>query len=567
MIRSPICTVVGHVDHGKSSILDKIRGTAIVQSEPGGITQSISSTSVSLNTIKKITGSLLQTLKIDLTIPGLLFIDTPGHAAFSNLRKRGGNLADIAILVIDINEGIREQTIECIEILKNYKTPFLIAANKIDLISGWRNNNLTLLENIKKQSSNIQENLDKKLYELVGRLSEFNFNSERYDRVEDYTKQIAIVPLSAKSGEGIPELLMVLTGLAQRYLEQSLKINVEGQAKGIVLEVKEQRGLGTILDAIIYDGTLKINDTIIIGSLNEPIITKVRALIEPSGSIKEVHAASGVRISAPNLKDVYGGMPFSVANKDLEKIKQEIQKEVEEVILDVDNEGVIVKADTLGSLEALIGLLKDKNILIKKASMGDVTKKDIAEASAEKNPLNKIILGFNIKPLEDSNIKQITNDVIYKIIDEYELWIEKQKQEIEKKELENVTKPCKLKILRGCIFRQSHPAVVGITVLNGTLKAGVELMKENTNKIGKVKSMQLEKENISEATKGQEVAIALPDVTAGRQINEDDILYSNLNEQEFVKLKKLKKYLNSDEIEVLKEIAEIKRKENPLWGV
>jgi len=567
MIRSPICTVVGHVDHGKSSILDKIRGTAIVQSEPGGITQSISSTSVSLNTIKKITGSLLQTLKIDLTIPGLLFIDTPGHAAFSNLRKRGGNLADIAILVIDINEGIREQTIECIEILKNYKTPFLIAANKIDLISGWRNNNLTLLENIKKQSSNIQENLDKKLYELVGRLSEFNFNSERYDRVEDYTKQIAIVPLSAKSGEGIPELLMVLTGLAQRYLEQSLKINVEGQAKGIVLEVKEQRGLGTILDAIIYDGTLKINDTIIIGSLNEPIITKVRALIEPSGSIKEVHAASGVRISAPNLKDVYGGMPFSVANKDLEKIKQEIQKEVEEVILDVDNEGVIVKADTLGSLEALIGLLKDKNILIKKASMGDVTKKDIAEASAEKNPLNKIILGFNIKPLEDSNIKQITNDVIYKIIDEYELWIEKQKQEIEKKELENVTKPCKLKILRDCIFRQSHPAVVGITVLNGTLKAGVELMKENTNKIGKVKSMQLEKENISEATKGQEVAIALPDVTAGRQINEDDILYSNLNEQEFVKLKKLKKYLNSDEIEVLKEIAEIKRKENPLWGV
>ena len=567
MLRSPICSVIGHIDHGKTSVLDKIRGTAIVQSEPGGITQSISSTSVSLNTIKKITGSLLQTLKIDLTIPGLLFIDTPGHAAFSNLRKRGGNLADIAILVIDINEGIREQTIECIEILKNYKTPFLIAANKIDLISGWRNNNLTLLENIKKQSSNIQENLDKKLYELVGRLSEFNFNSERYDRVEDYTKQIAIVPLSAKSGEGIPELLMVLTGLAQRYLEQSLKINVEGQAKGIVLEVKEQRGLGTILDAIIYDGTLKINDTIIIGSLNEPIITKVRALIEPSGSIKEVHAASGVRISAPNLKDVYGGMPFSVANKDLEKIKQEIQKEVEEVILDVDNEGVIVKADTLGSLEALIGLLKDKNILIKKASMGDVTKKDIAEASAEKNPLNKIILGFNIKPLEDSNIKQITNDVIYKIIDEYELWIEKQKQEIEKKELENVTKPCKLKILRDCIFRQSHPAVVGITVLNGTLKAGVELMKENTNKIGKVKSMQLEKENISEATKGQEVAIALPDVTAGRQINEDDILYSNLNEQEFVKLKKLKKYLNSDEIEVLKEIAEIKRKENPLWGV
>ncbi|MFH0936498.1 MAG: translation initiation factor IF-2 [Candidatus Woesearchaeota archaeon] len=567
MIRSPICTVVGHVDHGKSSILDKIRGTAIVQSEAGGITQCISSTCVSLDTVKNITGDLLQKLKIKLTIPGLLFIDTPGHAAFSNLRKRGGNLADIAILVIDVNEGIKEQTIECIEILKNYKTPFIIAANKIDLISGWRSNNLPLLENIKKQSPNIQENLDKKIYELVGKLSEFNFNSERFDRVEDYTKQIAIVPLSAKSGEGIPELLMVLTGLAQRYLEQSLKINVKGEAKGIVLEVKEQRGLGTVIDAIIYDGTLKINDTIVIGSLNEPIITKVRALIEPSGAIKEAHAATGVRISSPNLKDVHGGMPFSVANKDLEKVKKEIQKEVEEVILEVDNEGIIVKADTLGSLEALIGLLKDKNILIKKADIGDITKKDISETSAEKEQLNKVILGFNIKSLEDSNIKQITNNVIYKIIDEYDLWIKEQKQEIEKKELENLTKPCKLKILRGCIFRQSHPAVVGVLVLNGTLKSGIELMKENGNKIGKVKSIQLEKENITEATKGQEIAIALPNVTAGRQINEDDVLYSNLNEQEFIRLKKLKKYLNSDEIEVLKEISEIKRKENPVWGV
>jgi translation initiation factor 5B len=567
MIRSPICTVVGHVDHGKSSILDKIRGTAIVQSEAGGITQCISSTCVSLDTVKKISGNLLQKLKIKLTIPGLLFIDTPGHSAFSNLRKRGGNLADIAILVIDINEGIREQTIECIEILKNYKTPFLIAANKIDLISGWRNNNQNLLENIKKQNSNVQEILDKKLYELVGKLSEFNFNSERFDRVEDYTKQIAIVPLSAKTGEGISELLMVLTGLAQKYLEQSLKINVAGQAKGIVLEVKEQRGLGTVLDAIIYDGTLKINDTIVIGSLNQPIVTKVRALIEPIGSVKEVHAASGVRISAPDLKNIFGGMPFSVANKDLEKIKKEIQKEVEEVLLEVDNEGIIVKADTLGSLEALINLLKNKNILIKKASMGDVTKKDITEASAEKDILNKIILGFNIKPIEESNIKQIINDVIYKIIDEYELWVQQQKQEIEKKDLEYIPKPCKLKILRGCIFRQSHPAVVGVSVLNGTLKNGIDLMKENGNKIGKVKSMQLEKENIAEALKGQEVAIALPEVTAGRQINEDDILYSNLNEQEFIRLKKLKKYLNSDEIEVLKEIAEIKRKDNPIWGV
>ncbi|MFH2028259.1 MAG: translation initiation factor IF-2, partial [Nanoarchaeota archaeon] len=326
-IRSLICTTLGHVDHGKSSILDKIRGTAIVKGEAGAITQAIGASIIPLDTIKNICGSLLSALNMKLRIPGLLFIDTPGHAAFTNLRKRGGNLADIAILVIDINEGLKPQTIESIEILKNYKTPFVIAANKIDLVSGWQKKEGNLIKKIQQQTQQMQEVLDNKVYTLVGKLSELGFESERFDRVDNYSKQIAIVPTSAQTGEGIPELLMVLTGLAEKYLEKCLECDVKGMAKGTVLEVKEVIGLGTCMDAIIYDGTLKKNDTIVIGSLTEPIVAKVKGLFEPTPlsemrdkkskfkSIQAAIAATGVRINASGTEEVVAGMPIRACEK------------------------------------------------------------------------------------------------------------------------------------------------------------------------------------------------------------------------------------------------------------
>lgn len=574
-IRSPICTVVGHVDHGKSSILDKIRGTCIVASEAGGITQCISSTLVPLSIIQNICGGLLKKLNLKFTIPGILFIDTPGHAAFTNLRKRGGNLADIAILVIDINEGIMPQTIECIEILKQYKTPFVIALNKIDLIPGWRENKETLLlQNIQNQAESVKQQIDNKLYDLVGRLYELKIPSERFDRVEDYTKQVAIIPLSANTGDGLPELLMVITGLAQRYLENSLKIEVAGPAKGTILEVKEEKGLGTTLDVIIYDGTLKQNDQIVIGNLTTPIVTKIRALLHPIDlksskfkPVKEVHAACGIKISAPDIENVIAGMPLRSVDNNLEQAKEEIQKEIKEVIIETDNEGVVIKADTLGSLEALIGLLKAKSIKIKKASVGDISKKDMAEATAEKEPLNKVILGFNVKKIETQEVKIITHDVIYRIIEDFEKWVEEETKKQEAKELENLVKPCKIHIMSGYVFRQNNPAVVGVEVLGGTLYNDTPLMKINGDKASAVKSMQSEGENIDHAEKGKEVAVSIPHLTVGRQIHEEDILYSDLPEEDFIKLKKLKKYLSKDEIGVLKEISEIKRKDNPVWGV
>src|SRR3989344_9539972 len=361
MFRQPITIVMGHVDSGKTSLLDWIRGTAIVKSEPGAITQTISSTNLPIETLKKIMGPLVEQLKFKITIPGILLIDSPGHAAFNNLRKRGGNLADLAILVVNIIEGIKEQTLECIQILKQYKTPFIIALNKIDLLSGYHSENTFLLENIAKQTERVKQELDKRLYDLVGKFAELGLNTERFDRVQDYTKQIAMVPTSAITGEGIKELLMVMTGLAQKYLEKDLEIT-DQKGKATILEVKEEKGLGVTLDLILYDGIMKKNDLVVIGTLDKPLETKIRTLFLPDikgkyKPIDSVSAAIGIKISAPDVKEVIPGMPVlvttpSTKKEDIEKIK----KEVSEVLLEVDKEGVIVKAESLGSLEALIGL-------------------------------------------------------------------------------------------------------------------------------------------------------------------------------------------------------------------
>ena len=573
MIRSLICTFVGHVDHGKTTIQDSIRGTAVAAKEAGLITQCISCTNIPFKVVEKIAHGLVN---FKVRIPGFLFLDTPGHAAFTNLRKRGGNLADIAVLVVDINEGFKPQTIEALEILKQYKTPFVIAANKIDLIPGYRiDNKKGLIEDIKSQPQHIIEILDNKIYELVGKLAEFGFNSERFDRVEDYGKQIAIIPVSAKKKEGLPELMMVLAGLASKFLEKDLEINEKSKGKATVLEVKDEIGLGITLDVIVYDGVLKKGDTIIIGTLGEPIVTKVKALFEPTDvrgvkfkSVNDAVAAIGVKISATEIEEVISGMPLRVADKDsVERIQEEIKKEVEEVLIDTDNDGIVVKADSLGSLEALVGLLRERDILIKRATIGDVVKRDIAEAKSEDDELKKVILAFNVEVKEkNKDVKIISHNVIYKIIEDYEKWIETESKKKEMGILENLPKLCKVRKMGGYVFRQSNPAVVGVEILSGVLKSGTVLMK-NGKKVAEAKTIQLDGENINEAGKGKQVAVAFPNVTIGRQINSEDIMYSFVSENEFRQLKKMKKYLSIDEIQILKEVAEINRKNNAVWGV
>ncbi|MBR9677181.1 translation initiation factor IF-2 [Candidatus Woesearchaeota archaeon] len=590
MLRRPIVTIVGHVDHGKTTLLDTIRETTVANREAGAITQAIGASIVPIQTIKKLCGKLLDTLKTDIKLPGLLFIDTPGHAAFSNLRKRGGNLADIAVLIVDVNEGFKPQTIEAVEILKQYKTPFVVAANKVDLVSGWQKKTGNIIESVNQQNPQTIQFLDTKLYELVGTFHEQGFEAERFDRVKDITKQISMVPVCAKSGEGIAELLMLITGLAQRFLEEKLHLDAKKPAKGTILEVKEEQGLGTTLDVIIYEGSIKINDTIIIGGVEEPIVSKVRALVKPKPlaeirdkksrftPVKEIIAATGVKIAAPNIDGAIAGMPLWVAPNAqvVETSKASVQKEVDEVLIETDTKGIIVKADSLGSLEALITLLKDKNIDIRKASVGNITKKDFIDAQSnyEDDPLIAVILGFNVVPnlevesmLSGEKAVVLTNKVIYRLIEDFESWAKKKSEALQAMQLEGLVRPCKLEFMPNCTFRQSNPAVIGVDVVAGVVVNGINLIKSDGKTVGMVKSMQIRSDPVSRAETGAQIALSIDGVTVGRQVKEGDTLYSAIPENDFRQLKKHSKFLSKQEITLLKEIASLMREKNPVWGV
>jgi translation initiation factor 5B len=585
-LRSPICVVVGHVDHGKSSILDFIRKSNIVSSEAGAITQAIGASIISANCIRDRCGQLLEQMKLSVKIPGLLFIDTPGHAAFSSLRHRGGSLADIAILVVDIKEGCMPQTIESIKILRQYKTPFFIALNKIDTIKGYKTcqqlHTPSILGTIAKQDDAVTQQIETQLYTVIGQLSEIGFEAERFDRVSDFSKQIALVPTSAKIGDGMSELLMVLCALSQKYLEPTLQAKINGFAKGTILEVKEQKGVGTVLDAIIYEGTLKVNDTIVIGDLHKPIVTKIRGLFIPDtltdmrdkktkyASVQQVVCATGVRIVAPNTEAVFAGMPICATTpQQIQTVSDALMAEIGSGSLKTQSQGIIIKADTIGSLEAMLTLLTEKGIPVRVAELGNITKRDILEAQSNKNtqPTLGCILGFNVtQTISDQSVKVITAQVIYELVDKYLEWKAQIELELKKESLAGLTSLAKIKYLPGYTFRQSNPAVIGIEVLAGELVVGTTLIKEDTSKAGIVKGLQEQKTAISKAKAGVQVACSLEGVMAGRQIQEGDIYYTQIDE-EYAKFKDQKDLISASQKELLKEISEVMRKKFPAWGV
>ncbi len=566
-IRQPIVTVCGHVDHGKTSILDKIRGTSVQEGEAGGITQKISFTSLTKEVIQKRAGDVLESFKIPLEIPGFLFIDTPGHAAFTNLRKRGGSLADIAVLVVDVNEGIKPQTQEVLQILKINKVPFIIALNKVDNIFGWQ-----VGRGVDEQIVRVKENFEEKFYTFVGALNSFKFNAELYNKVKDFTKEVAVVPCSAKTGQGIPEILAMLVALSQKFLQK--RIEVKSQGRGVILEVKKEKSM-SYLECILYDGVLGDKDEIAIANFNGMIVSKIRnmsvALQLNKGfkSVKKVEAAAGLRVQIISKEEILPGMPFAVVGENLKDIEKEFSKELEEEIK-TDEEGIVVKADSLGSLEALLVLLKQKQIRVIKAGIGGITKKDIYQAGANPEE-DRVILGFNVEVEEGveydkKKIKILTNPVVYKIIEDFEEWKQLKLKDIEKAKLDELTSLCKIEIL-DFVFRNSNPAVFGVKVLGGILKQGIELINSQNKKIARVKSLQEEKNNIREAGVGKEIAISLPGVNFERELEVGQKLYSNLSETQFRKFKDNKELLKNDEKKVLMEIAEIKRKVEGVWGV
>ena len=568
-IRQPIVTVCGHVDHGKTSLLDSLRNTEVQAGEAGGITQKISFTLYPVAQLRKAC-PLIDKVGIKLDIPGFLLIDTPGHAAFTNLRKRGGSLADLAVLVIDINEGIKPQTSEVLQILKMNKTPFIIALNKIDNISGWRKLDDDLKKNIELQPQRVKQEFDERYMTIIGSLNSYGFDSDLFYNIKDFTRKIALIPCSAKTKEGVPELILMLCGISQKYLEDKLKLGKE--AKGVMLEVKKEKNTNYI-EAILYDGHLSKSDEIAVSSLDgEPIISKIRVLeeIQPLSSTfkpkEKVEASTGIRMQLTEKAEILPGMPFVLYKDNKEKIKQMFAKQISESIV-TQKQGIIAKADSLGSLEALLSLLKQEHIDVLKAGIGKINKADIvaAKANLEINEVDAVIVGFNIETDPDAQeihgkVKIILEGVVYKLIENLVEFRKEKSKEIEKERMMELSSICKLKILHQHVFRNTKPAIFGVHLEGGKLLSGLNLIDDKGEKIGRVKNMQLDNKSVNEATQGMELAISLPGVNFERVLGDKNFLYSDITEGQFKVFRKNKDLLSSKELQILQEIEQIKKK-------
>ncbi|MFX1393755.1 MAG: translation initiation factor IF-2 [Promethearchaeota archaeon] len=594
IIRAPIACILGHIDHGKTSLLDYIRGTVVQKREAAGITQHIGASYFPTEDIKVfLMKSKKEFAEKDIKLPGILIVDTPGHAAFMNLRKRGGAVADIAILVIDVTSGTMPITWESVRILRERKTPFVIAANKIDRISGWKSiKDADFLDSYNKQKPHVKDFLDEKLLQIIGNFLEEGFKGiDRYDKIKDFTKKIAIVPTSAKTGEGISTLLMILMGLVQQYLTTNLKFS-EGPAKGVVLEVKKEKGYGKTIDLLIYDGIIKKGDNFIVGGLEKPIISKVRALLmpKPLDEIRDprqkfdskdlISAAAGLKILAPNIDDVVAGSPFrAIADpSEEETVYNEIEAEVESIRIKTDKAGVVLKTDTLGSLEALENHFTKNGVKISIADVGPIKKEDIINANIVKefDPYSAVVLGFNVPILLEAeeqaykdNIRIFTNNVIYRLLEDYVEYAETRRAEDTAKELSELILPAKIKMLPEYIFRNSNPAVFGVSVEGGTLKSKVPLITDKGKRIGRVHQIQDKGQSLEKAEKDAEVAISVRNIEIGRDLGKDEILFVNVPESHVRQLwAKFLNELTNDQKEVLREYIQLMReKEHPWWGM
>jgi translation initiation factor 5B len=596
-LRQPIVVVLGHVDSGKTSLLDNIRGTAVQAREVGGITQHIGASFLPVETIKEITGPLYAKLaQADAAIPGLLVIDTPGHEIFANLRTRGGSAADIAIVVVDVNKGFEAQTIESMDILKKRRVPFVVALNKVDMVAGWRTSTRFVSEDVKKQDTSVQTLLDEKIYNVVGMLSRLGYPSEAFWRVKDFTKEVAIVPVSARTGVGMAELLAVLVGLTQQYMGKKLERHTKDAARGIVLESNEETGLGPSANIILLDGILHQGDSIVVGKRDGAVSTRIKALLLPKPldemrdprdkfkQVNEVVAAAGLKITSPDLEGVLAGSPVYVynnshrnSNEELDRLKLLIESEVKNAIVsNTQTSGVVLKCDTIGSLEAIVDLLKKANVAIRMADIGNITRRDVVEAAAvkENDRYLGVLLGFSVKVLEDAQkeaqdrgVKIFNEQIIYNLVRSYTDWVTYQREHEELILFNELPPICKFQFLKGFMFRRNDPAVFGAEIQVGRLRQKVHVINEEGRKVGTIHQIQESGKAIDEATAGMQVAVSVKEPTIGRQINEGDIFYTDLNSRQAKQLlERFNHRLKDSEKEVLNMLVAKKRKSDPTFG-
>lgn len=560
-LRSPICCILGHVDTGKTKLLDCIRGTNVQEGEAGGITQQIGATYFPTENIRERTKELKADAK--LRVPGLLVIDTPGHESFTNLRSRGSGLCDIAILVVDIMHGLEPQTIESLNLLKMRNTEFIVALNKVDRLYGWKTcPNAPIQKAMKQQSNDVQIEFKNRLIEIITQFKMQGLNTELYYKNREMGETFSIVPTSAISGEGIPDLLLLLIQWAQKTMEQKLMFVSEVQCT--VLEVKVVEGLGTTIDVVLVNGMLHEGDQIVVCGMQGPIVTNIRALLTPhpmkelrvKGAYqhhKELKAAQGIKITAQGLEHAIAGTSLYVVGPedDLEDVTEAAMQDMKTVMnrIDRSGEGVCVQASTLGSLEALLEFLKSPavNIPVSGISIGPVHKKDVMRASVmlERKKEYATILAFDVKVTpearelaEETGVKIFIADIIYHLFDQFKAYIDNLKEEKKKEAAEEAVFPCVLQIMPNCIFNKKDPIVLGVDILEGIAKVGTPICipARDFIDIGKIASIEINHKQVDVAKKGQKVAIKIVGSNSeeqqkmyGRHFEIDDELVSHIS--------------------------------------
>nr|XP_011458515.1 PREDICTED: eukaryotic translation initiation factor 5B [Fragaria vesca subsp. vesca] len=568
-LRSPICCIMGHVDTGKTKLLDCIRGTNVQEGEAGGITQQIGATYFPAENIRERTKELKADAK--LKVPGLLVIDTPGHESFTNLRSRGSGLCDIAILVVDIMHGLEPQTIESLNLLKMRNTEFIVALNKVDRLYGWKTcRNQPIGKAMKQQSKDVVNEYNMRVSQIITQFMEQGLNTELYYKNKEMGETYSIVPTSAISGEGIPDLLLLLVQWAQKTMVEKLTYSNEIQCT--VLEVKVIEGLGTTIDVVLVNGVLHEGDQIVVCGMQGPIVTSIRALLTPhpmkelrvKGTYQhhsQIKAAQGIKITAQGLEHAIAGTALYVVGPgdDLDDIKETAMEDMKSVLnrIDKSGEGVCVQASTLGSLEALLEFLKtpEVNIPVSGISIGPVHKKDVMKASVmlEKKKEYATILAFDVKVTpeardlaEELGVKIFIADIIYHLFDQFKAYIDNLKEEKKKEAADEAVFPCVLKILPNCVFNKKDPIVLGVDVLEGIAKVGTPICipQRDFIDIGRIASIENNHKPVDVAKKGLKVAIKIVGTNSdeqqkmyGRHFEIEDELVSHISRRSIDVLK------------------------------
>ena len=573
-LKSPICSFLGHVDAGKTSLMDIIRNTNFQEHEAGGITQSIGSTFVDIENLVDITNNIKGKFEVKPEIPGLLIIDTPGHEAFNMLRERGSSLCDIAVLVVDINDDLKPQTIESIKLLRDKKIPFVIAATKLDRVNNYIvTKELSLRKAFKKQTKEVISVIESKMLDMKYKLEQQEVNAEFYFKNKKPQSTYSIVPISSKTKEGLADLLSLIVYLSQNWMNK--KILYDDNLDATIMECQQHKKYGWVLDIILKNGTINIGDEFATSSRSGERISKVRKLLVQKNinnkikfvEVESVRASNGIRLIGSNCDNCYSGTKLhSTQNKDcLELARAEVGGLLDK--MELKKIGVCIQAQTISNLDAMYQILSKDKIPVMNTTLKVFHEKDYDKLDSKFENVEdleyKCILYFGEMREKEKDmyekwgktkgIKFITSPIVYKLVEDYLIY---KKECLEERQEKQITEggcvyPCKLKILNEHIYMTGgvDHILMGVRVIKGRLKMGTPLTVVSKKKVltekemvlGQILSIQKNNEDKAIANEMDEVCIRLSNpnkLTYERQFNHKDDIVSHLTRERIDILKK-----------------------------